>query len=217
MSFLPGFRGSPQAPVGLSFVSSSNANTTSISLPAGTATGDICVFFDSAVGNSTPSAVIPSGWTIISNIGVANNGAVIVSTICYKVLNSSDVSSGAVTGMNASGSRRKVIITLRASRNFNNIEIGGLSDQAAVGTPTTQTITTPISANSLCFFGMARGAAAVSDNGTLATSGTNVTTTSTAQVVVYEIQQPSFTSRTYGMSDTGEYNTLQSFYLLPTS
>jgi len=210
--FAPGFMGAG-GPISATVVQSSNANGATCTLPSGSAAGDICLFFDSSVNtsHSIPTLVTPSNWSIISNVGYDSTAdtAAIRSAIFYTILMSADISSGSVTGMSTTGSARKVMLTFRPTRPVNALTISSLNGAGGVNAPSSQTI----SASGAILLGMARGAGAITSSGTLPTSATSVTTSSTAQVVLYETQTSSHTDRTFGMNDTGAYNTLQSFYL----
>lgn len=197
------------------FVAASNSNTTTCSLPAGSASGDLCFFFDSPVSLTTtvPTLVVPAGWTQISDVSATGSTNVARATISYKILNATDISGGSVTGMAgiSGGSARKIMGTFRPSKTITNVSVIGLSAQGTSAAPSAQTMTP--SPAPLLALASARGAAALTLSGTMTSSGTAMSSSSTAQAAYYELQNAAAASRTISMTDTGAYNTLQSFFI----
>lgn len=81
-----------------------STTTTTITIPATAAIGDIVVLFDRATNNGlgAPAAVTPAGWTELSTFAVATSGGSFRSSILYKVLVAGDPGS-TITGMNRLG------------------------------------------------------------------------------------------------------------------
>lgn len=77
--------------------SSATYNSAAVSYPSGVASGVLAVFIDLAADQvSVPSAVTPSGYTLLSNV-LDSSGTEGRFVVCYRVLNGSE--SGSVTGM----------------------------------------------------------------------------------------------------------------------
>lgn len=76
---------------GSNISSTTSANPSTISFPAGSASGDLAILFISGASNS-----VPSGWTSLANQTTGGWGVV----ACSKVLNSTDISNGSVTDSN---------------------------------------------------------------------------------------------------------------------
>ena len=125
----------------LSYVANSNINfSNTITIPASAQAGDIAVFKDFAMNNDTgvPSTVLPSGWTLISNVtyNVYTQNRQILS---YKILASGDPGS-TITGMTAVY-KHKLMYVFRPNVPISNLSLEQNYSQVTDDTPTTRTIT----------------------------------------------------------------------------
>lgn len=196
----------------LTVVNQGTSTSDVINLPTGSAVGDLCILFDAGANSgSIPGTVVPSGWTQAVNTAGANDLRAIIS---YRVLTAADITAGSVTGMNASASDRKGIVSLRPDFPILSVTVSTPVAQQTSGDPTQQTIaaaSAPQSPVVLC--GQGRGAAGLtSATGTLVTNGTSVGA-GTGQVAHFEIQNTTRADRTYDIGDNGSQNVLQSLYL----
>lgn len=83
-----------------SYVGGASADSNTVSLPAGTAAGDIAVVLAFST-NLSSQPTVPSGWTALSTQTVDNTTDQ-AQVVAYKVLDSSDVSGGIGTWTNSS-------------------------------------------------------------------------------------------------------------------
>jgi hypothetical protein len=99
------------APTSLSFVSSTTSQASTITCPTVEA-GDIGVLWDVAGDNSPPAAVVPSGWTAISNLNVDAGTYAIRAILSYKIFAGTEDGSS-ITGMAGNNSEPKVLLLFR--------------------------------------------------------------------------------------------------------
>lgn len=81
------------------------ASSTTITVPTDAAAGDVAILFNACISASTPTDVIPSGWT---GIGTNNNATGRIRS-SYKVLVSGDIGA-TVTGMTATTQNLLMVI-----------------------------------------------------------------------------------------------------------
>jgi hypothetical protein len=79
---------------GSNISSTTSANPSTISFPAGSASGDLAILF---VSGAASSITLPSGWT---SLGTQSTGGWTVLA-CSRVFNSTDITTGSVTAANA--------------------------------------------------------------------------------------------------------------------
>jgi hypothetical protein len=145
--------GPKEAAPTLSFVASATSTSNTITIPASSQAGDVAILFDDAFGGSTPSDVVPTGWTgIITEI---RSGAARVR-ISYKILQSGDPGAS-ISGLN-SDVEDKVMLVFRLSTG--PITTVSAEDWAvqlvATGTPSDQTVNASTDGTApLVVFGMA--------------------------------------------------------------
>lgn len=140
---------SKQQTLSLSFVANTTANTTTISLPTGSAAGDLAVFVDTAIHTQAtvglPALVVPSGFTsfisesaLRSDSSSGSGGRMVFS---WKVLTAADISAGQITGMDGNSARRKYLASIRPSRPIVSVDTSEKHSQATAGTALTSPIT----------------------------------------------------------------------------
>jgi hypothetical protein len=109
-------------------VAVAGSNTSTITIPAGAQAGDLAVMYDFAAGTiSTPVAVTPPGWTLITS----NNDVNTRGSIVYKILTSGDPGAD-VTGMNGTDINRKVMRVLRGGSPIATATSGGWDQNITV-------------------------------------------------------------------------------------
>ncbi|MBZ9693929.1 hypothetical protein [Mesorhizobium sp. CO1-1-9] len=103
------------SPMTVSFLASAVVTTTTVTIPATAAAGDIAFLID-AIIDGTITSVRPSGWTNIDEVAVTGQGSNSIRMICsYKILGSGDPGSS-VTGMASANPARKTMLVFRGSR-----------------------------------------------------------------------------------------------------
>lgn len=146
--------------ISLSFVSARTENAASINLPTGSAAGDLVVFVDAAInvagGSSIPTLVVPPGFTsfisesaLRSDSGSGSGGRLVFS---WKVLTSSDIAAGSITGMVSTSTNRKCLVSVRPTAAISNVDTSNKHSQATAGTTLTSPITRGVPAQSGKFF-----------------------------------------------------------------
>ena len=99
------------APTSLSFISSTTSAASTITCPTVEA-GDIGILWDVAGDSGPPSAVVPSGWTAISNLNVDAGTYAIRAILSYKIFAGTEDGS-TITGMTGVNSEPKVLLLFR--------------------------------------------------------------------------------------------------------
>lgn len=146
--------GSGGGSLSLSFVASNTSLASTVVIPASAQEGDLAVMFDAA-GNSAPSAVTPSGWTNVANVGT---GSLRVEAH-YRVL-AAGLAGTSVTGMN-NDEEAKICMVFRPSRAIASVVASTWLTQAA-SDPAAQTVSASGVAVPLVVFGAVGGHAVAS-------------------------------------------------------
>ena len=129
--------------VSFTFQTSSTATGSShngvVSLPSGSAAGDLVIAFVWGGGFGNRNISAPSGWTTISTVSFDNGNDVEVLW-CYKVLTSGDVSAGSVDfAASAIDYFSAVMLRFEPSAAIATITPQGQTAQNITGNPTAQT------------------------------------------------------------------------------
>lgn len=147
---VPGIGGSTGGgSLSLSFIASNTSLSNTVVIPASAQEGDLAVMFDAA-GNSSPSAVTPSGWTNVANVGT---GFLRVEAH-YRVL-TAGLAGTPVTGMN-DDEEAKICMVFRPSRAIASVVSSTWTTQAA-SDPVAQTVSASGVAVPLVVFGAIGG------------------------------------------------------------
>ncbi|MGV8838983.1 MAG: hypothetical protein ACWA6X_01625 [Bauldia sp.] len=191
-------------------VLSATSNGSTITIPAGARAGDIAYLFDVAYSLSTPSDVVPSGFSGLYT--VTGGGTVGRLRVSKKILVTADAGVSK-TGMNGSQSNDKVMLVFRANWPIaTSVESADFTNMTT-GNPTLQTITASGGRFPLIVFGLAHGY-----NSTVAFStespafAAKVTTSSNDLTVGYSIYQAPPSDHDIDMNDLGLANVISGFY-----
>lgn len=122
----------------LSFDTSASSTSSTITIPAGAAVGDIAVLFDYAGSFLTTSTVVPSGWTSVSNLS-SNTGYGTRAIVSFKKLLSGDPGS-TITGMNGGFFNDKQILIFSPNSTITTITVAGLAETIADAAPAAQSV-----------------------------------------------------------------------------
>lgn len=195
------------------FASNSIGGSTTITVPAGVIAGDLIVMFDRC-GNPTtiPAAVVPTGFTQISNLSLN-------STTDYRVVVSYKVADGTeggttITGIAATGFRQKSLAVFRPNGKATVSLSPAVGGQILDGNPTAQTVSSNGQAGPLIVFGCYGSSGAI-DPRAFTPTKTGEVAQSNTMYLAYGI----YNTTTVGndviidMDDEGNGNTLVSFYL----
>lgn len=192
-----------------SFVTSSNSDVSTISVPSGTQVGDLIILFDGAYSISgSPTSVYPAGFTAI---GTSQSSGRLRNNVSYKIAASGDIGA-TITGMTTSGFRRKILAVFRPDVIVPSVIINSLNQQATSGDPAPQNITASGGIGALLLLGTAFSGDSITETGTLVTSGVSIPSIGGDQGAFYEIQNGTKSDRTFDMPDV-DVNCLVSFYV----
>lgn len=122
----------------LSFNTSASSTSSTITIPAGAAVGDIAVLFDYAGSFITTSTVVPSGWTSVSNLS-SNTYYGSRAIVSFKKLLSGDPGS-TITGMNGGFFNNKQILIFSPNSTITTITVAGLAETIADAAPAAQSV-----------------------------------------------------------------------------
>lgn len=121
--------------VSIAQVLSATSTGSTINFPGGIQAGDLIVLCDMAESGAAPTAVTPSGFSVIAN----NTTGIRRMMLTYKKADGTE--SGALTGMNGSSNNAKVMVIFRgtgAAATITSHDHDGFADG---GDPPAQTIT----------------------------------------------------------------------------
>lgn len=125
-----------QTPKLLQVSGSATSSSPTIDISTVTANGRLCILADNACNSTstTPTKVIPSGFTEIVAVDATGTSIGIRHTLSYKILNGTETS---LTGQSGTQSTRKMALILSVQdRLITSISISGTIGQQAVGTGT---------------------------------------------------------------------------------
>lgn len=128
MGFLPGLGGVFAQPATLQLFASNTSSSSTITVPASVADGDVAVLIDRGSAIGVPSAVTPAGYTLQASV---SGGSFMRVTVLTKVLSSSDAGA-TVTGMNASNDR-KVMLVFRRSPVVATVAASAITSATSAG------------------------------------------------------------------------------------
>lgn len=195
-----------------------------ITIPASVLPGDVGVLCDAAsdVYNgmfdpplTIPTAVLPSGWTQISNQSISDGSlAAIRSLLSYRILQSSDAGA-TLTGMDTTaygGASRKVLLVFRPDRPAGVVSIGSLASEGTAGNPASQTVTASGGAAPLAVIAVYRSSGASLSSQSFSPAQDAEITQGTTMAVRYKLYNASPADVTVDLPDLA-VQTLQSFYV----
>jgi hypothetical protein len=118
---------------------SSTSTTSTITAPAGIIAGDLLVLMDSATSAlSTPTSVIPAGFTQITQSNGTGGGAGQRQILSYKLADGSEAGAS-ITGMTGNF-LRKVLATFRGNVPATAVTPAGAAAQTTSGNPSAQIV-----------------------------------------------------------------------------
>lgn len=214
MSFLPGcfpaiFAAAEAAAVTSLAVQSSNTSSAqTITGPADIAAGDLLVLYDMAVDSPAPSAVVPTDFTIVTNV----SDSILRGIISYKIADGSEASAS-LTGMNGATQNRKALYVFRGDVAINTVSPQSVNQPAPTGgDPTAQSVTAGSGAVPLVVIA-GYGSSGIIDPRTFSTTKDGEINPNTNMYLAYKIYNSSPANTTIDMADEGVSNNLHSFYL----
>ncbi len=198
-------------PIELFFVQSTNAVNpgTDIVVPSGVVAGDLLLFTNMCRSASSP--VQPSGFTFINSQTRSDSGSTAIGAAYYKVAVGTE-SGTTLTGIADSSDNTVELLHFRASYPIASITAGDIESEGTSADPSPQ-ICRPTTPPSVVIAHYIDGDS--SGLGTTSMSPTEDGTVSSGGFVQvkYKIYNGTQSDTTIDMSDTGNYNVMQSFYL----
>lgn len=194
----------------LTRVADGGSASSTTSLPSGSQAGDVCILFDFANNSSgTPTTVVPSGFTTISNLDGGSTSRRILSA---GILTAADITAGTLTGMSGTNYVHKLVVGFRPDVAITSGSVGSANEEITNGNPTLQTITASGGAAPLVVFAMGCQNSGITMSGTLTSTGTQVTNLNSRLRAYYHIYNTSPADLTVDMGDFGNNNSLHSAY-----
>jgi hypothetical protein len=222
-AFLPGFSTSMFVGNGgrpsLSLVGISTSTASTCNLPAGIQANDIGLLVQRSTGSgSAPSDVTPGTWSSVTANSITLNTTVSVTRVSWKwkQLAGSETS---ITGMNGAAANTKAIVVLRPSFTYSAVTFFSSAQEATIGNPALQTISTAGAQMPAAVFGYAACATtdALTASGTLLTTGTAFGSFNISGSVIclgsFALMNDALANLTWDMTDAGAGNILQSIGL----
>lgn len=213
---VPGFMPAP-APVppleSFTFVDSGNTATSTGTIPAAAAVGDLCVCFNAATQNNTlPTEVVPTDFEILANHVRDGANFRVRGLISAKILESGEPGSN-VTLMSAGNSNRGILAVFRPNAPINSFTANGVQGEGTGGDPAQQTINVTGSP-SFPAISLAHWGATSAVGSRVATNLTDISGSSTAHWAAYRLDNAggSPANGVVDMADSGS-NVMQSLYL----
>lgn len=197
-----------------------------ITIPATALPGDVGVLCDAASDvaeifgppPTIPTAVLPSGWTQISDQSVSDGSTVAIrSLLSYRILQASDAGA-TLTGMDTTaygGASRKVLLVFRPDRPATGVSIGSLASEGATGDPVSQTVTSSGGTPPLAVIAVYRASGAALSSISFSPTQDGEVTQGTPMSVRYKLYNASPADVTVDLPDLA-VQTLQSFYVQVT-
>lgn len=195
----------------LSFVASAVTGGSTFTIPASAQAGDVAILFDRVSNTTTPTSVVPSGYTQIANNVQATERGI----VSYKKLEAGDPGS-TPTGMNGDTFNSKIATVFRPSSAISTVTVGSVNGQATGDNPSQQTVTVASVQTPLIVFGHYAGEIGKSYTGITfsPTHDAQIQGNLDANRARYKIYNESPSDTTVDLGDTGSpANILQSFYL----
>lgn len=194
--------------------SQSNSASATIGIPSNAVAGDVAVLVDRAGSSTTtaPTQVVPAGWTLI-NSTFMNPSLSVRTTISYKILTSGDLGT-VLTGQNGANSNYKTIVILRPNYVVTNVVVSTVNAQATAAAPTNQVVTNSAVSRPHVVIAAYSSGTGTSFTGAMSPTETYVSGSDTNQNVrILSYYNTPGSDTTATMSDSGNYNILQSFYM----
>lgn len=119
----------------ISHITFTYSDTASLTGASGIVAGDVLLFFDWAQGGTTPSDVIPTGFTGVVTV----SNSVQRVRLSYKLADGSEASA-TITGMSATNIRKYCHVYRRAPRPATALAIHSLASELTAGDPSAQVI-----------------------------------------------------------------------------
>lgn len=186
-----------------------NSGSTTITIPATAAVGDLAILFDFAWSGSTSvTEVVPTNWTKISGV-VVTVGDRSRGTISYRVLQSGEPGSS-VTGQTSSGGpngRSKVMLIFRPDATIKTLTIGSNNAENTGSDPSSQAV----SAATYSIILGAKGSREGVPSWTTESPAFAATVSQTYLAAAYTVYAGSSAGHTVDIGDSGKTNYLASF------
>jgi len=186
--------------------SASNVTTSLLTAPSDIVAGDLLIWYNNVANTSGfPTAVTPTGFTLITNGTAGTNRRLITA---YKVAVGGDASS-TITGMSAGATNAKAILVF-STNGASSASVFDIEYQATDGDPTAQTITSATGTPPLVDIGFVRN---LSNNRSMTPTQDGELSIGNGHFGLYKIYNSSPVDVVVDTNDGGNANTINSFYM----
>lgn len=189
---------------------SASSQLSTVTAPAGIQAGDLLALLDIALDGSSPTTVVPTGFTSINNVN-ANDGTTFIRQILsYKKAIGTEGGS-TITGMTGSFGTAKAIYVFRGNIPATVITPSTPNGQATSGTPTNQSVTASSGVSPLVVLGGYGSSGSIATRGFSPAKDGEINPNSFFYLA-YKIYNSSPLDTTISMADAG-VNAMQSVYV----
>lgn len=207
------------ASLGLTFIDSALSSTGTITVPATSQVGDLAILLDAAgdFGNSIPSEVVPSGFTLLDSDGSSNSSGGIRSVLSYRILTAGQPGSSITGKSSGAGEYGKIMLVFRPSKTIVSITAIVYTSTVSSGVPAAIAVNPSAEVNPVIVIGAGtrEGGGGTPTVSYASTFDATVTQTAGADCAIgYKIINSSPPgSSNISRNDAGFTNILQALYL----
>jgi hypothetical protein len=203
-----------QTAFAVNFITSDISTTSTITIPATAAIGDIAIIFDYGYITSTtaPTAVTPTNWTSIASVSNTTSPSQRLN-VSYKTLVSGDPGSS-ITGVNTT-SMRKIILIYRPTLTPNTITPTLNFSTSTASAVSNQFLTLNTAKTVLSFAAYCTSGASISTRPSSRSATQEIANSTNMYVKTFEDQTGTNTTNTISLADNGT-NTLAIFNIMFT-
>ena len=194
----------------VSFTDSATSTAATITAPASINSGDLLILHDVAHGGaSTPTSVIPSGFTSIVDTDITK----LKSILSYKIADGTE-DGASLTGMNGSDFNAKGLYQFRGDIPITSVNLSTVNSEATAGNPSSQNVSASGGTSPLIVIGAyGTSNAAGVDPRTFSPAKDGEISGSVEQYLAYKIYNSSPADVSIDMDDEGAANILYSLYI----
>jgi hypothetical protein len=191
------------------FVASATSTTSTLTVPASAAIGDIAVLFDGAIGGVFLDSIVPTGFTIVNS---GNYLTLLRLNSSYKILQANDLNSSLALMAGTSGNNKIIFIFRPNFGVISTVTVNNAQTESTISAPSNKTLSMSGGLPPLIGFGCWGATQSITTRGsTLSMTEVFSSVTMYAQYIIYGVGSTPSDS-TLSMADY-YINNLQCFYL----
>lgn len=197
----------------LSFIASTTSTAATITAPSSINAGDLLVLMDTASSVFvSPTTVVPTGFTSISNRTFSSGSAFQRAIFSYKIANGSEDSSS-ITGMDGNLNDQKIMMQFRGSSAIAAVTPSTVNFTSSDTNPTAQNAAASGGVAPLIVLGGYYTTGGTIDPRTMSPAKDGEANSSVSQYLAYKIYNSSPADVSVDMDDEGSGNAVHAFYL----